>query len=430
MSFDAWFLVVGTLLGAMALVAPLVRRLPLSTSMLYLAVGLLVGPAGLRLLQSTPLAHAVAVERLAEVAVLVSLFASGVKTSGALRSDPWSQPVRLATVSMLLTIALIALLAHALFGMNGGAAILLGAILAPTDPVLASDVQVDDAGDRDRLRFALTGEAGLNDGSAFPFVMLGLGLLGLHDLGDAGLRWLALDVAWASLGGLAIGAAVGAGLTMLLLRLERDPGAAGSPAEHFAIGCIALAYGLALAADTYGFLAVFAAGFAHRRIALAWSERGTAGCDAPPSPAAARQLSVDVLRFTEQLERIGEVAVVMVVGAWLGALSDWSWDGARVAFLVLLFLGVRPLAVHAALLGVAETAARRWLMSWFGIRGIGSIYYLTHAINAGLSTPLATTLTTITLEVVAASIVLHGLSVTPLMQRYRGRVEARRRGVD
>lgn len=424
MSFDAWFLVAGVLLAAMALVAPLVRRLPLSTSMLYLAAGVLVGPAGMRMLQSDPLRQAPAVERLAELAVLVSLFASGVKSSGSLRGDPWQLPLRLATSSMVLTIAGIALLAHALLGLAPAAALLLGAILAPTDPVLASDVQVDDARDRDRLRFALTGEAGLNDGTAFPFVRLGLGLLGLHDLGPAGLHWLALDVAWGALGGVAIGAAVGAGLTTLLLRIERDPGAAGSPAEHFAIGCIALAYGLALAAGAYGFLAVFAAGFAQRRAALAWGARlAVAAAAAPAAPAAAGRLSLDVLRFTEQLERIGEVIMVIVVGAWLA--SVWEWDWSRLAFVATLFLVIRPLAVHAGLAGAAEPRARRWLIAWFGIRGIGSIYYLTHAANAGLPAPLVAELTAITLDVVAASIVLHGVSVTPLMAAYRRRSERR-----
>ena len=99
---------------------------------------------------------------------------------------------------MSITVALIAAIAVFGLGLSPGAGILLGAILAPTDPVLASEVQVHEASDRDRLRFSLTGEGGLNDGAAFPFVMLGLGLLGLHDLGAGGWRWLAVDVFWAT----------------------------------------------------------------------------------------------------------------------------------------------------------------------------------------------------------------------------------------
>jgi sodium/hydrogen antiporter len=118
-------------------------------------------------------------------------------------------PIRLAFVSMSLTVGLITLVGVGLLGMPMGAAVLLGAILAPTDPVLASEVQLESASDRDRLRFSLTGEAGLNDGTAFPFVMLGLGLLGLHNLGPWAGRWLSLDIAWSIAGGLLIGAGLG-----------------------------------------------------------------------------------------------------------------------------------------------------------------------------------------------------------------------------
>jgi NhaP-type Na+/H+ or K+/H+ antiporter len=430
MSFDAWFVVLGLLLATMALVAPVVRRLPLSASILYLGVGFAIGPAGLRLLDAEPLQYAEVIERVAEVAVLVSLFASGVKTSGALRPERWFLPLRLATLSMVATIGLLALLGVTLLGLPVGAAILLGAILAPTDPVLASDVQVVDASDRDRLRFALTGEAGLNDGTAFPFVLLGLGLLGLHDLGTGGSDWLLRDVLWATAGGLAIGALVGIGLTRILLRLERNPGAAGSPAEHFALGSIALAYGLALAAGTYGFLAVFAAGFAHRHATVAMPApvrplHGEAEPEAPP-----RRLSADVLQFTEQIERIGEVGVVILVGAML----SWvRWEAVWWSVPLLLFGVIRPLAVRLAVPAADEgpDRSRRRLMSWFGIRGIGSIYYLMHSVNHGLPVPLMQALTGITLLVVATSIVLHGVSVTPLMGAYARRVRraaARGRG--
>jgi NhaP-type Na+/H+ or K+/H+ antiporter len=427
MSFDAWFVVVGLLLSAMALVAPLVRRLPLSASMLYLVVGVGIGPLGLRLLDADPLQFSEVIERIAEVAVLISLFASGVKTSGSLGDDHWSMPLRLATVSMIATIAMVAFLSHWLLGLTPGDAILLGAILAPTDPVLASDVQVIDGSDRDRLRFALTGEAGLNDGTAFPFVLLGLGLLGLHDLGAGGGEWLLRDVLWATIGGLGIGAVIGHGLTRALLRLERDPGAAGSPAEHFALGSIALAYGIALAAGTYGFLAVFAAGIAHRRAAMASPMRPRAraagqGEDAPP-----RQLSDDVLKFTEQLERIGEVVVVIVVGALLGSVR---WDAGWWGIPIVLLLAIRPLAVALAVPRKGVPAARRVLLSWFGIRGIGSVYYLMYAINSGLPPSLVQTMTGVTLLVVAVSIVVHGISVTPLMRAYVAQAKRRERHDD
>jgi len=189
-----------------------------------------------------------------------------------------------------------------------------------------------------------------------------------------------------------------------------------------ALGAIALAYGLALAADTYGFLAVFAAGFAHRRAAMAAPVRapvlpGGQDAEAPP-----RRLSEDVLQFTEQLERIGEVVVVILVGALLGSLR---WDATWLWVPALLLLAIRPIAVALAFPGRDAPLGRRVLMSWFGIRGIGSIYYLMHAINAGLPAPLVQTLSGVTVLVVAVSIVLHGVSVTPLMNAYGRRVRRR-----
>jgi NhaP-type Na+/H+ or K+/H+ antiporter len=196
MEIAAWAAVAGLLLIVMALSDSLLARLPLSTSMLYLAFGAAISPLWLDWTQIAMASHTKALERIAEVVVLLSLFGSGLKMSLGLSDGRWLLPLRLASLSMLVTVALVAAAGMAWLGLSLGAAILLGGILAPTDPVLASDVQVAEAGDRDRLRFSLTGEAGLNDGTAFPFVLLGLGLLGLHDLGGSLWRWLAVDVLW------------------------------------------------------------------------------------------------------------------------------------------------------------------------------------------------------------------------------------------
>jgi sodium/hydrogen antiporter len=201
MYFAIWALIIGALLTTMALSGTWLRRLPVSTAMLYLTAGYGLGPAGLALLAPDPLTYSGILERAAEVAVLISLFAAGLKLGLPLSDKGWRLPVRLAIVSMTITAALIAAIGMVGLRLSLGAAVLLGAILAPTDPVLASDVQLREASDRDRVRFSLTGEGGLNDGAAFPFVMLGLGLLGLHDLGTGGWRWLAVDVLWATSGG-------------------------------------------------------------------------------------------------------------------------------------------------------------------------------------------------------------------------------------
>ena len=208
MPFFSWFVAGGLLLTIMALAGSVLKRLPLSASILYLGVGVLIGPLGLGMLTINPLGEEdiEIIERLAEIAVILSLFAAGLKMRVPFNDARWRMPLLLAFVSMTLTVAMITGVGVFLLGLPLGGAVLLGAVLAPTDPVLAADVQVDRPKDNEQLRFALTGEAGFNDGTAFPFVMLGLGLLGLHELGAYGWRWWVVDVLWAIPGGLAIGA--------------------------------------------------------------------------------------------------------------------------------------------------------------------------------------------------------------------------------
>ena len=424
-AFTLACVIVGTLLIAKTLSGSFIARLPLSAAMIYLGVGMAIGPWGWGLLKLDAFKNTLLLERLAEVALLVSLFTAGMKLEMPLKDKRWRIPVQLATVSMLVTVAAIAAVGVWLFKLPLGAAVLLGAILAPTDPVLASDVQVANPGDRDRLRFGLTGEGGLNDGTAFPLVMLGLGLLGLHDIGDMQWRWWAIDVLWAGVGGLALGYALGTlvGRAIIYLRTQRLE-ALGSD-EFIALGLIALTYGLALLTLTAGFLAVFAAGLALRRI-----DEPTAVATPPPDALlsaedqratgshAPAHMMRQVERFNSQLESFAEVAMVLVVGV---LLASTRFDTAVLWFVPLLFFIIRPVAVAVGLLGTDAKPAQRRLMAWFGIRGIGSLYYLLYAIGHGIQPTLARQLLSITLAVVVASVVAHGISVTPLMTRYEAR---------
>lgn len=435
-AFALGALIIGLLLIVMTMGSSYVSRLPLNAAMLYLGVGVAVGPLGLGLLRLDALENKVLLERLTEIAVLISLFTAGMKLELPLRDRRWRIPVQLATVSMIVTVVAVTALGVYGLGLSLGAAVLLGAILAPTDPVLASDVQVSNPGDRDRLRFGLTGEGGLNDGTAFPFVMLGLGLLGVHELGEAGWRWWTVDVLWSIAGGLGLGYLLGTlvGRAIIYLRMRHQEALRSD--EFIALGLIALTYGAALLCHTYGFLAVFAAGLALRRIdesspttpvahiepqdtdsGLSPDEQAAAGAEAPTNMMNAVQ------RFNSQLESFVEVAIVLAVGVLLATVkfeTDVLW------FVPVLFLLVRPLAVYGGLVGTQVSGSQRNLMSWFGIRGIGSLYYLLYAINHNIQPALAERLLSITLAVVVASIVVHGISVTPLMQHYEKRKAAKK----
>ena len=423
-----WFVVAGLLFISMALAGSAISRSPLTTAMLYLAVGVLLGPHVGGLLHLDFVTHASALERVTELAVIVSLFTAGLKLRVPVLDRRWLIAVRLAAVSMAVTVALVAAAVVTVLGLPWGVGIIVGAILAPTDPVLASDVQVEHAFDKNRLRFALTGEASLNDGTAFPFLLLGLGFLGLHDLGNGLWRWAVFDVLWATTAGLGMGGVLGTVVGRLVLHLRRRHGEAVGLDDFLALGLIALSYGIAVACYAYGFLAVFAAGLALRRVErVAFVRTEQSHADLTRTAALSEKevavhpdkapafMAQAVLAFNEQLERIGEIAIVVVVGALLSPdLLTWHllW------LTPLLFVLIRPLSVIVGLAGAGVTRREILLSAWFGVRGVGSVYYLAYAIVHGLPAPFREQVVGLTLVVVAGSVLVHGVTVTPMMTRW------------
>jgi sodium/hydrogen antiporter len=270
----------------------------------------------------------------------------------------------------------------------------------------------------------------LNDGTAFPLVMLGLGLCGLHDLGAWGWKWWTIDVLWAIFAGLGVGALCGTliGQAVIYLRREHHEGIGRD--ELLALGLIALSYGAALQLHGYGFLAVFAAGLTLRSV-----ERQHTGKEPPPEELAVEaalkpdeiathpekgpaHMAGAILTINEQLERVVEIALVLVVAA---ALSPQYLHFEATWFIAILFLAIRPVSVSLGLLGQKMPASERRLISWFGIRGIGSLYYLMFVLNRGLPQDLTSQLISITLTTIAISIVVHGITVTPLMNWHQKR---------
>lgn len=420
-----WFVLIGALMLVRGLWGQTIARLPFTSAMIYLGVGLLLGPLVLGLFSFDPVEQAKVLEPVAEVAVLISLFSAGIKMPVPFSLPRWMPAIRLAWLAMALSVGLIAVFGWLVLDLPVGAAILLGAVLAPTDPVLATDVQVRHAGDNDPLRFTLTCEAGLNDGSAFPFIMLGLGLLGLHEIGEGGSRWLLVDVAWATVGGLGVGAACGAGLAWAGAAVHARFDKHEVLDDLIGLGLIALSYGIALSVHTYGFLAVFAAGVALRQTELrligartnqeGLLEPETDEAEAPAVVPVEPTVSGGALVFKEHLERLSELTLVLL----LGGAASWYLLDWKLWFLALfLFFIVRPFSVLASMVGAGIGGRATAISAWFGVRGIGSIYYLTYAINHGLSPALAQQLTHATLAVIIGSIFLHGTSVTPLLNRF------------
>lgn len=411
----------------------MLERLPLSSAMLYLAVGYALGPSGIGLVHLDPFGNAKVLTMMTEIALLISLFAVGLRLRVELSDRMWWLPVRLGVIAMLVTIALLTAAGHFLLQLPLGVALLLAAILSPTDPVLASDVQVKDVSDRDRARFSLSGEGGLNDGTAYPFAMLGLFLLGIPEAEKFGTPLGILQALWGVVCGLTTGWLMGRVLVRFTLFLRWHYRVALGMEEFLTLGLIALSYGVAHLLQGIGFLAVFAAGVAMRR-----EERQASGPAAPSQILGAVQIGNEgeiatdpnkgpaymaetILGFNQQLEHIAEFVMVLLLGIMLSG-TGLSLEG--VLFAALLLLVVRPIASSIALAGAPSTRLQRWLMAWFGIRGIGSLYYLMFALQYPLDVGMMQRIVPLVLTVLAVSIMAHGISATPVMEKYYRRRRA------
>jgi NhaP-type Na+/H+ or K+/H+ antiporter len=335
---------------------------------------------------------------------------------------------------MVASVAGTALVAWLLLGVEPWFALLLGAVLAPTDPVLASEVSVNDAADRDRLRYGLSGEAGLNDGAAFPFVYLALLWREHGELGSWWWGWAAHRVLWGVPVALGLGFLAGHVVGRLAIELRSRQRDTGAPSDLLALALIALAYVATEAIGALAFLAVFAAGVGLRRAEMhvvKESPHPEVG-DEPHPPAEAlvgpqvRQEDLEVpavaagvlvsetLSFGITAERILEVLLVMTVGVALG----FSWDSRGLLLAGALFLLVRPVAVLLLLARTPTTRAQRLMMAAFGVRGIGSVYYVAFAATHGLSAEQAHLLAGLVAPVVAASVLVHGAAAQSALARY------------
>ena len=399
-----WSLLIGAVLLVAALGKGPLKRIPVSLPFLYLLTGVAIGPWGLKLLDVDVFDDTKVVETITEIAVVVSLLSAGLKLDPSWR-HMLQTPIPLASVTMLLTIAAVTVIGVYFLGLPVGAAILLGAIIAPTDPVLAGEVQVKHHNDTDQLRYALTGEAGFNDGAAFPFVMLGLGLLGLHEIGSFGWIWFAKDLVWATFAGLGFGWLCGWGISRVASWLKDRADQPVVTEELLTLGMIGLSYGGALLIHSYGFLAVFASGVAMRFFADSEVEDKHSG-----------DLMKSVTSINEQIGQLLEVACVVLIGAMLA--NHWSIGKYWWVAIVLFFI-LRPLAVVVSLPMSEIDLSRKALIGFFGIRGIGSVYYLSYAIDHDFIAQDARLVADVTFAVIACSLLIHTNAASVIMTFYR-----------
>ena len=374
-----------------------------SASVIYLLIGvaaaLVIGFFDLHWVD--PVDDATVVERLAEFAVIVALFSTGLKLDRPLSFVGWTSVTRLLGIAMPLTIVAVAAFGTIAMGLSLAAAIVLAAALAPTDPVLAGDLGVGPPGEEDEREpnFAITAEAGLNDGLAFPFVILGLGIAANEGTGWLA-EWAVADLLYAVVVGLALGGGIGYALGALAVRLRRLDLLAPEYDGWLAIPAVLVIYGATEIVSGYGFLAAFAGGLAFRRYerANALNERVHAGADVA--------------------EKFAELSIILLLGSMLtiSGLGQPGWGGWLLVPVLLLL--VRPAAVALSLLGTPHTRQERAFLAWFGVRGIGSLYYVAFAVSAGtLGAENDVEVVWTAMACVLCSIVVHGVTGTPVARR-------------
>ncbi|HEX8553633.1 MAG TPA: cation:proton antiporter [Sphingomonas sp.] len=389
----------GLLIALVAWLPLALKKLPLSLPIVCIALGAAVFSIPQVGLRPSPLDYPELTERFTEFVVIIALMGAGLKLDRVFRWRRWAATWRLLAITMPLSIGAIALLG-AWAGLAWPIAILLGASLAPTDPVLAADVQVGPprTGEEDEVRFGLTSEAGLNDGLAFPFVHLAIMLAASAATGEPWLwEWLGYRVFWEIGASVVAGWAIGRGVGWLTFHVPGETKLAQTGDGLIAIAATLVAYGIAEMIHSYGFLAVFVTA-----LTLRHAHRN-------------HDFHRDMHDVTEQIERLAMMVLLLVFGGALvsGLLSALTWRDVGVALAILLI--VRPVAGLIGLLGFRAEPMEKMTIAFFGIRGVGSIYYLAYGLNhMEVSDPAR--MWGIMGLVVLLSILLHGLTVTPVMR--------------
>ncbi|MEH1903983.1 MAG: sodium:proton antiporter [Nostoc sp.] len=403
--------VIGLLLLMVTLGSGWIARLPLSFAIIYLLVGIFLGPYGLGLVQlrRDQVFNTELLEKITELVVIISVFSCGLRIVRPLRLGVWDITVRLIVFLMPISIFALAVVGKLFLGMNWGEAILLGAILAPTDPVLASEVQLTDTNDQDELRFGLTSEGGLNDALAFPFVYFGIHALKDDNWSNWFQQWITVDLIWAIASGIVMGIVVAKSIVLIEQKIQKRRATDELMEDFIAISTILLTYSLTEMINGYGFLAVFVAGLVVQR-----SYRKN-----PEKPLAQ-------LEFVEQIEKLLEVGTILLLGSILLFKPMLNYAMQSLIVIILLFFIIRPVGVWISTIGKRPLESQRrtlhpgtrLLFGWFGIRGVGSLYYLAYAFGHGLKGEAGEKIAWITYTTIVVSVIVHGISTTPLMKWY------------
>lgn len=395
-----------TLIGfaalTMAWIPELARKVNISYSILYLLFGIVLYSLFDTLPWPDPLWQEEFTVHFTELVVIIALMGTGLKIDSPFSFNTWGAPFRLILITMALSIFAAAALGYWGLGLDVASAVLLGAVLAPTDPVLAADVQVgppSQGKENDNVRFTLTAEAGMNDGMAFPFTWLAIVLAVSAETGEPWLvEWVARDLIYRIVIGVIVGFAMGRLLAYLFFDLPEKLELPDVRTGFVALSATLLVYGITEIVEGYGFISVFVTAITLRNY-----ERG-------------HRYHMELHDFAEQIERILLAIILILFGGSLinGILVELTW-GMVVGAIVFIFM-IRPLTGFFGLIGTSLTRKEKVAISFFGIRGVGSFFYLAFAIDEAAFQYEAEVWTFVAF-VVLLSILIHGLTASFVMKR-------------
>ena len=384
-----------------ALLPAYLKNSYLTLPIVYIGLGFLLSYIWKNFPAIDPVKKNLLIEKITEITVILSLMGAGIKISQSLKWKIWRPTIRLLLVAMPLFIGLIAILSNVYLGFSLGAAILLGAVLAPTDPVLAGDVQVSSPKSKkkdNKVRFVLTSEAGLNDGLAFPFVYLA-GFIVMEGFSSKLLfDWFTYEFLYKIIIGIIVGLVCGKLIGFLLFntktKFDYQDG-------FVAIAITFLTYGLSEIVHGYGFIAVFVAAYFFRK-----SE-------------ANHEYHKQLHDFTEQIEKLLVCILLILFGILLqqGLLNYLTFSAAVIGVVIILIL--RPLISFLSLWKSGLNNKEKWTISILGIKGIGSFYYLAFALHNFTFESLDTRMIwSLVGFVILISVILHGIAAPIMMAKH------------
>jgi NhaP-type Na+/H+ or K+/H+ antiporter len=398
--YDAFIFILGLAFLASAWLSSKLTHLPFSLPMMWLGIGFFISFFGRNIPDINPFKYSALTEHLTELIIIISLLGAGLKVDRLMGWKSWNDTWRLLGITMPLSIALTTALSFYLLDFPFAVALLLGSLLAPTDPVLASDVQVGppNKGEEHDVRFALTSEASLNDGLAFPFVMLAIVLTMKQPTGPIWIEWYI----WYFVGKVIIGIVAGSTVGYLTAKLILKPIPKMIIRDEFiAIALAFIAYGSTQLIYGYGFLAVFIAAYVFRHY------------------KHEHKFHTILYNFSDQVELLIVPILLVLMGIFIyqGIFAFLQWEEVLLS-IIFIFL-IRPFSGLVGLCGSKTTFYHKLIISIFGIRGIGSFYYLAYAINqTNYFNQYGQQLWRVSLLIVIISIVLHGMSASIIFRGF------------